>query len=239
MTVKVPLTRGLVAIIDDCDADLAEQKWYATFSGYAMRTAVVNGRKSNIVMHRIILERKLNCVLTEEDVTDHIDRDRLNNTRANLRICTQHQNSLNTSPRIGNASGYKGVTYSQQRRMYIASIKGDGKSINLGAFPDPVTAAMAYDQAARKYFGEFAFTNFSNVSETPIVRVKRPTIEERIVHCGYAIDGILSEISDEGVALATIAERFNVSVDSIRRLLVKHGYIREGSRRTSKWTKPE
>jgi|NGEPerStandDraft_6_1074524.scaffolds.fasta_scaffold03617_6 hypothetical protein len=94
-------------------------------------------------------------------MTDHKDHDGLNNRRSNLREVTHTQNMWNRLKSKGHSSSaYKGVYWNRPRRLWIASIKVDGKVTHLGGFVDEVAAALAYDKAARELFGEYAGVNF-------------------------------------------------------------------------------
>ena len=88
-------------------------------------------------------------------VVDHVDNDPLNNRIRNLRAATISQNNANTGKKATNSSGYKGV--SLQKERWIASINKDGKRIYVGAFDTAEEAHKAYQLAAMKIFGEFAY----------------------------------------------------------------------------------
>jgi hypothetical protein len=107
--------------------------------------------RKRIWMHRFIMN-------TPDGMeTDHRDMIRLNNQRYNLRTCTKAQNQRNRTKLSNNTSGFKGVTFNNGRIQ--SQIKIDGKLIYLGTFPTPIKAAQAYNDAAIKYFGEFARLN--------------------------------------------------------------------------------
>jgi hypothetical protein len=91
---------------------------------------------------------------------DHINHDKLDNRRCNLRIVTRQQNNQNTRPKTSSTrtSAYKGVHLAKGK--WRASIHTNGTTRQLGTFTDEVAAAKAYDQAARYYFGEYAYLNF-------------------------------------------------------------------------------
>lgn len=106
------------------------------------------------LLHRAIMERVLDRKLETHEQIDHKDRNGLNNTRANLRIATQSQNSANSKVRSTNKLGVKGVY--QQDGRYRANITVNGKRHDLGMFVTLEEARAAYMEAAKKYFGEFA-----------------------------------------------------------------------------------
>jgi hypothetical protein len=151
---NIQLTQGKVAIVDDADFEwLSQWPWFFS-TGYAIRReGKLFGRK-NIMMHRLIMN-------TPEGMdTDHINGDKLDNRRENLRVCTRSQNMQNTTRRSDNTSGYKGVDWDKENGKWRAEIKVDSRRINLGRYDSAEEAALAYDRAAREYHGEFANTNF-------------------------------------------------------------------------------
>lgn len=90
---------------------------------------------------------------------DHKDRDIHNNQKENLRLATYQQSAANRSVQKNNKSGYKGVSWNSSRKKWYAFIVVDDRSIYLGSFCNPKNAAFAYNEAAVKYFGEFAVLN--------------------------------------------------------------------------------
>ena len=88
-------------------------------------------------------------------VIDHIDRNPLNNTRANLRICTKEENNWNKGPH--NGKQYKGVC--KKRGGYYAGISCKKQDYHLGIWQDPRDAAFMYNLAAIHHHGEFAYIN--------------------------------------------------------------------------------
>ena len=106
--------------------------------------------------------KKIHTLITEcqkPNVVDHINNNRCDNRKANLRVCTQHQNSMNCATPINNTSGYKGVSWSKRKNKWRAYIKYNYKQIYLGLYNNKTDAAKAYNEAAIKYFGEFAHLN--------------------------------------------------------------------------------
>ncbi len=103
-------------------------------------------------MHRQILGLQFG----DKREVDHIDGDGLNNTRANLRLCSSSQNKMNIGRRTDNKAGFKGVSWHNVMNKWRARIKINGKEIRLGYFNTPVEAAEVYRHNASKYHGEFA-----------------------------------------------------------------------------------
>jgi AP2 domain len=150
----IPLTQGQNAIVDLEDFErLSRHNWHVqwnpnTKSFYALTSG-------QIAMHRMIL----GCKADEEG--DHIDRNTLNNRRKNLRKCARfHQNNWNQGPNRRNTTGYKGVNWLPKSRKWQARIRANKKMTYLGLFESAEDAAHAYDDAARRLHGEFAFLNF-------------------------------------------------------------------------------
>lgn len=94
-------------------------------------------------------------------VVDHIDGNRINNLIENLRAATNQENLRNMKSH-GGSSRFKGVSYRprNKNKKYEAQIMIDRKYLHLGSFVNEEEAAKAYDEAAVKYFGDFAKLNF-------------------------------------------------------------------------------
>jgi len=150
----IPLTRNKFAIVDDVDyIHLSRHKWYATDQGYARREIYINKKKVIVHMHRVIMNAP------DDMFVDHINGYRNDNRRKNLRLCTHLENNRNSFVRFTNNSGYKGVAFHRQSGLYHASININGKQISLQYYKTAQEAAKAYNEAAQKYFGEFAKLN--------------------------------------------------------------------------------
>lgn len=158
--IEIPLTQNQVALIDDEDMELVCQyKWYAFWSGRTYYAA--RGRKPTVFMHTLIMGRK---------GIDHIDMDGLNNCRSNLRFADETQNNANKKKFSGKSSMYKGVT--QVGYKWRAQIQFENRHIHLGYFFEEEDAAIAYDEAAERLFGDYARTNFAG---DPPVRLQAPS----------------------------------------------------------------
>jgi hypothetical protein len=153
--VTIPLTRGFSCVVSEEDADLAKKRWNYCGYGYAVGSMPGN-RNVHLRMHRVILERILGRPLLKNEYCDHINGNRLDNRRGNLRVASPADNSHNMRLTHRNASGYKGVYWHKQRRKWAAMICVNGHRIYLGLFVEILDAAQAYRDAALKYHGEFA-----------------------------------------------------------------------------------
>ncbi len=90
---------------------------------------------------------------------DHINGLKDDNRIENLRECSRAQNGHNAPLTKSNTSGFKGAYRRTGTDKWMSKIRVDGRLLSLGDFKHPVEAAVAYDIAARKFFGEFALTN--------------------------------------------------------------------------------
>lgn len=155
---KIALTKGKFALVDDEDFDWLNQwKWSLNGNGYAVRTAKVSRGLFTVQrMHRVIMNAPDGLHV------DHINGDKLDNRRLNLRLCTSQQNSFNRGVQSNNTSGYKGVYLHKKRNLmkrWYAKVFVDGKYHCKGMFATPLEAAKAYNVLAVEYHGEFARLN--------------------------------------------------------------------------------
>jgi len=150
---EIKLTQGKIAIVDaelfDC---LNGIKWHYD-KGYAARNVWVNGKRRITYMHRIIMNTPVGLD------TDHINGNKLDNRRINLRVCTSKENQRNKILPSNNSSGYKGVSWHKATGKWDARIKINGATIHLGLFVNKEEAAHTYNKAALKLFGQFARLN--------------------------------------------------------------------------------
>ena len=158
MAKEIQLTKGKVAIVDDEDFEYLNQwKWYAhktnTLNFYAERSMRINGKKTFILMHRVIMNTDKHLVV------DHINGNGLDNTKLNLRNCTNSENIRNRKISSNNTSGYKGFHYNIRDNMWRSTIRINNKRLHIGNFIDITDAAKAYNEAAIKFHGEFARLN--------------------------------------------------------------------------------
>jgi hypothetical protein len=155
MTRKIELSNGLNALVDDDMYEyLSNWNWYFD-RGYARRMSTKDeGKRRVIHMHRVILQPKKGLDI------DHINGNRLDNRRINLRYATRSQNNMNRFARcVTSKSPYKGVCWRAHAKRWKAYIKINKTQIHIGYFTTAEKAAKAYNKAAIKYFGEFANLN--------------------------------------------------------------------------------
>lgn len=152
---QIRLNKGYIALVDNEDFEkLSKLTWFISDTGYAKNTFLDNEKKAKQVrMHRIITNAQ------KGDYVDHINGNKLDNRKCNLRLCSNAENMRNRKAPVNNTSGFKGVTWSKIRNKWRSYIKVDYRFIDLGFFTDKNDAANAYNEAALKYFGEFAFIN--------------------------------------------------------------------------------
>ncbi len=154
---RIPLTKAKFAIVDDEDFEwLSKSKWRCSSCGYAVGVSKGSHRtRRPRTMHREIIK----C--PESLTVDHINRNKLDNRKENLRICSFSQNNMNRPIRADNKAGYKGVHKDKTcKNRYVAQIRINREKVYLGGFNCPIEAAKAYDKAAKESQGEFACTNF-------------------------------------------------------------------------------
>jgi len=156
--VAVRLTQGFDALIDLADLFLiAPYRWCVRRTGrslYAQTMVSKDGRKRPLRMHHLIQP------LLPGELTDHRNRNGLDNRRSNLRKATKADNQRNQPRKSTNTSGFRGVSWDRNQSKWVANIKMNYRHFYLGAYDLPEQAARAYDRAARQYHGEFASLNF-------------------------------------------------------------------------------
>lgn len=156
---------GGVVLVDDADLPLlAGREWYVATRAkggrrysVAMSARASNGDSLRLVrMHRHILG-----VTDAKVLVDHINRNPLDNRRANLRLASKSENTANGGG--WGRSKYRGVAWDKRNSRWRASVTKDGRRKNLGRFDTEEAAARAYDAAARATHLNFAALNFPGV----------------------------------------------------------------------------
>ena len=194
---------GQSVLLDGCDVDrLSEFQWSIGTHGYATSGC----GKNQILLHRIVAGA-------------HINRNRLDNRRENLRICSIQQNHMNRANLRSGNNPYKGVCHLPDG-YWQAQITYNKCPIYLGKFKDVCDAAKAYDAAARELFGEFAYLNFPDFMDyqkTNINHRKKLTREEV---------ASVRQLYESGLSISELAEMYKHSYSAIQRI-VRHRTFKE------------
>ena len=180
---RIPLGHDLFALVDAADyEELSKHKWHASpHDGGPYVTARIG--KRTVYMHREIMRPP------EGYVVDHIDHNRLNHRRSNLRVCTPQQNKANVGPQ-GGSSRFVGVT--RRGKKWEAQIVYQGKHLYLGLFNDEAEAAKARDRKAYELNGSYAHLNFPEAFPSPMPGRQDEHPRRQMVSCGDARPSIRS-----------------------------------------------
>ena len=155
---KIELTgkydKGKYALVDDEDYEvIGKWKWHLSKDGYVKRTYKAGSKVKAQLLHRAILANGSN-----KKHIDHINHDKLDNQKHNLRWASPSENGGNSKLSKSNTTGYKGVT--KRHGKFRSHIRHNRVLIHIGVFDTPEEAAKAYDKKAREMFGEYAWLNF-------------------------------------------------------------------------------
>lgn len=165
---RIELTRGKYAILDPEDFEsLNQYRWHCTNFGYARRTGSKRSEKGRkrvaIGMHNVVFP------VPEGMTVDHINRNRLDNRKANLRAATREENTWNRKfVKKGSKTRYTGIHWNKKVKKWNVRLRVEGRRKSFGYYADEVEAAKVYDRVARKYRREYAVLNF------PEKRAKKP-----------------------------------------------------------------
>jgi hypothetical protein len=141
-------------LIDLKDYEMVtSRRWHK--DGYGYVKTVIDGKA--VALHKIINQTP------DGFITDHINGKKWDNRRSNLRSVTHQQNAWNRGANPSNGTGLIGVAKSKKGYRFRANIRVDGKNIKLGSYKHPIDAAIAYNEAAVKYRGQYARLN--NIDE--------------------------------------------------------------------------
>lgn len=144
-------------LFDDEDFELiAAYNWRVNSSGYVTYLQYTKRVKKpkGLLLHRMILG-----ITNRDEVGEHKNHNPQDNRRCNIRKATVSQNMMNRSSNKIGTSKYLGVSFDKSKGKWRAQIKANNKRYLLGRFKDEVEAAIAYNNAASIYFGEFANLN--------------------------------------------------------------------------------
>ncbi len=194
---------GQCILLDGQDVEaISEYQWSIGTHGYA--TSGSGDRQ--VLMHRILTRAK------DGEMVDHINRNKLDNRKANLRICSAQQNIMNREKLLSGRNPYKGVCQTPDG-LWQAQIHYNNRSIYLGRFAESCEAAKAYDTAARDLFGEFAYLNFPNCIDNPQITIRH--------HRKLSWDEAESirHLYKEGLSISALAKMYEHSYSAIQRII--------------------
>lgn len=136
------------------------RRWHIGDTGYVKTYSGTPG-STPLRMHRLVMERVVGRTLQPNEFVDHINHDKLDNRRSNLRVVTKSQNGMNLRPR-GGKSRYLGVGFkgADRRKCWFSYINIEGKRWYIGNFATEEEAAWMRDQYALALHGDFASLNF-------------------------------------------------------------------------------
>ena len=144
------LANGVEFYIDEQDLETAKAyQWWSDSNGY-IRARGESGKR--VRLHRLIMNPKPGYVV------DHINGNRRDNRRSNLRLCTPNENCRNHGISTNNSSGSTGVSYFERNQKWVAYIAVDGMNFHIGSFDTYEQAVSARKAAEQEYYKEFART---------------------------------------------------------------------------------
>lgn len=148
---EIYLSSGGLVLLDEVDYFFLCGFNWRLVGKYPGRTGR-KGESYNVYLHLEVAKR---MGLDTSKEIDHIDRNRFNAKRDNLRMASDSQTSMNKSMQSNNTSGFRGVSYDKGCRIFKAYITKDRRRIHLGCFETALEAAEAYNKAATILHGEF------------------------------------------------------------------------------------
>lgn len=159
IALKGKLGKGKKTLIDDSDFELVNKyKWYLSSSGYAVTYRKLKSGWRPININYLIMGEPKGFD------TDHINHNKLDNRRKNLRICSHSENMRNMKLRSRGTSKFTGVCWCKSKKLWMAYIGYKNKDYNLGYFENELDAVKIRDLKAKELFKEYANLNFERVN---------------------------------------------------------------------------
>jgi predicted nucleic acid-binding Zn-ribbon protein len=149
---RIPISKGYFALVNEEDYQCLIQYNWSLSNGYAITTIKDENKNKTISMHRMIMNDP------KDKFIDHINGDKLDNRKENLRLATHQQNQMNRAKRKNSRSKFKGIKV-KSTGSYEVRITYQGERIYIGTFKTEESGANAYNYYANEYFGEFARLN--------------------------------------------------------------------------------
>lgn len=135
---------------DPEDEDLFKSRKWRIHRSSGYLCAKINGKF--VYFHRAVLG-------FPNGIVDHINRNKLDNRKKNLRVVCRHINAVNRDIQKNNTSGYRGVSFLKKNKVWMSCITVNKKRHYLGCYSTAKQAAVAYNLAAKKFFGDNAVLN--------------------------------------------------------------------------------
>ena len=149
----LPRYNKTVLVDKDDYSECKEYTWGTDGHGYIQASLGIEYNCKMIYLHRLVAKTP------KDSYTDHVNGNKLDNRKCNLRICTCAENGRNSRIKTNRSSKFKGVHLDKKWNKWVVRIRTDTGRIVVGSFYDEIEAAKAYDLAAIKYHGSFAKTN--------------------------------------------------------------------------------
>ncbi len=141
-------------LIDKVDWEkLKHLRWHLDSNGYVRHTFSRNKVWGCRLMHRVIAGAPKGLEV------DHINMNRQDNRRKNLRLVTRNQNQWNRTKYLSNTSGFKGVHWAPADKLWVARVQFMGKRYHAGSSKIKEVAAKAYNKLARRLHEEYVRPN--------------------------------------------------------------------------------
>lgn len=205
---------GKFTLVDDEDFKrLNKHKWNIRSDKKGQEYIRTRFRGEDLYLHRHLLNAPKGV-----DV-DHVDGNRLNNQKSNLRLCTRQQNSFNSKKRK-QLSGYRGAYFipGRMKHPWVARYGYNYKTFNIGYFSTAIEAAKAYDMKVKELYGEFANLNFSNKSKNMMVKI----LSDRQIFTNLSLHkGELYEVED------IVQDCYKIKIPMVQRGVFKYALVNE------------
>lgn len=140
-------------LIDKEDLNKYSGSHWHVSKGYLFVSRKIKDKWVNVPISRLIMNAPENLEV------DHINRNKLDNRKENLRLATTSQNHANKPKQSNNTSGYKGIHWRKNRNKWIATIQVNKNRKYLGCSSDIKEVVKIYNEAAKSYFGNYAYLN--------------------------------------------------------------------------------
>lgn len=185
----ITTSTGQLVMVDDDDYEyLSKDKWYLS-NGYAISA-------NRTKMHRLVIQAK------DGEIVDHIDRDKLNNTKENLRIVDFKSNVHNQSKRKNTSNKYKGTNYIKDKNVYQSRRRMNGSDYFLGYYISEIAAAYAYNKKAKELSQYILLNEF----DLPI-----EILEEKLISDLTFIKPAEKQSKEPGVYWHSVKKKWEVS----------------------------